>query len=245
MDFYSVKRGPLLTFFPTLFVFFVLLNIGCYWLALLTAFPELVQGNAVYHYFKIQFPVAFFGAVFDTFSFFVTIFIVRHALRTRNNFVYTAHLSIDLLIAILAAMWVLFVFSLSGWIVGYLDAKSPPQTSVQIQVKKPVTKSPEKKITEVAKTKKRKPESRKPAVKEGTPESTMSLSDRTNYYKQVVEEALANPWANRNNIYFGAIMGVSASLPSCLHIFMLLRAIFLVNTNRHTLRAQRSIKHSK
>jgi len=238
MDFYSVKRGPLLTFFPTLFVFFVLLNIGCYWLALLTAFPELVQGNAVYHYFKIQFPVALFGAVFDAFSFFVTIFIVRHALRTRNNFVYTAHLSIDLLIAILAAMWVLFVFSLSGWVVGYLDAKSPPQAPVQIQTKKPITKSPQKKRlevkklekrkTEVKKTKKRKPESRKPKVKERAPESTMALSDRSSYYMQVVKEALANPWANRNNIYFGAIMGVSASLPSCLHIFMFLRAVLLV-----------------
>ena len=228
MDFYSVKRGPLLTFFPTLFVFFVLLNIGCYWLALLTAFPELVQGNAVYHYFKIQFPVAFLGAVFDSFSFFVTILIVRHALRTRNNFVYTAHLSIDLLIAIIAAMWVLFVFSLSGWVVGYLDAKSPPQIPVQIQIKKPVTKSPEKKKTEVAKTKKRKPESKKPKVKERAPESTMSLSDRSNYYKQVVEEALANPWAHRKNIYFGTIMGVSASLPSCLHVCMFLRAVLII-----------------
>jgi hypothetical protein len=241
MDFYSVKRGPLLTFFPTMFVFFFLLNIGCYWLALFTAFPELVQGDAVYHYFKIQFPVAFFGAVFDVFSFFVTIFIVRHALRTRNNLVYTAHLSIDLFIAILAAMWVLFVFSLSGWIVGYLDAKSPPPAPVQIQTKKPITKSHQKKGLSV----KRKPESQKPMIKKKAPASTMALSDRSNFYIKVLKEAFANPFANRNNIYFGAIMGVSASLPSCLHIFMFLRAIFLVNINRHTLRAQRNINRSK
>jgi hypothetical protein len=218
MDFYSVKRGPLLTFFPTMFVFFFLLNIGCYWLALFTAFPELVQGDAVYHYFKIQFPVAFFGAVFDVFSFFVTIFIVRHALRTRNNLVYTAHLSIDLFIAILAAMWVLFVFSLSGWIVGYLDAKSPPPAPVQIQTKKPITKSHQKKglsvkrkpvqiqtkkpITKSHQKKglsvKRKPESQKPMIKKKAPASTMALSDRSNFYIKVLKEAFANPFANRN-----------------------------------------------
>lgn len=122
VDFYEAKRGSIYTFYPTLFLLFVLINIGCYWWAMFTAFPELTRGNAGQHYFKVQFPVGFLGALFDSLSFFATIFIIRRALRAQKNMEYILHLSLDLVIAVLATFWVLFVFSFSGWIIHLLDS---------------------------------------------------------------------------------------------------------------------------
>ncbi len=178
MGFYEAKRGSLYTFYPALFLFFVLINIACYWWAMFTAFPELTRGSAGYHYFKVQFPVGFLGALFDSLSFFVTIFIVRRALRAEKNMEYVSHLSLDLVIAILATFWVLFVFSFSGWIVHLLD-------SVQ-----------------------------------------QDLAGRNEDYKRMLVDALARPYANKRNIYFGIIMGVSAMLPTCGHLFIFLRSFF-------------------
>ncbi len=121
LDYYEAKRGSLYIFYPMLFLFFVLINIACYWWAMFTAFPELTRGIAGHHYFKVQFPVGFLGALFDSLSFFVTIFIIRHALGARENREYVAHLSLDLVIAILATFWVIFVFSFSGWIVQFWE----------------------------------------------------------------------------------------------------------------------------
>ena len=66
-------------------------------------------------------PVA--GAIFDSLSFFVTIHIVRRALRATSGASYVAHLSVDLLIAIVATWWVLFVFTISGWIISQFDTR--------------------------------------------------------------------------------------------------------------------------
>ncbi|MGI9409664.1 MAG: hypothetical protein ACR2OV_06300 [Hyphomicrobiaceae bacterium] len=118
LDVYDAHRGPLHIFYPTLFVFFVFLNIACYWWAMLTAFPFLINA----YYFKTQFPVGILGALFDSLSFFVTIYIVRRALEARSNTEYAAHLSIDLVIAILATIWVVYVFTVSGWIVKWFEA---------------------------------------------------------------------------------------------------------------------------
>jgi len=39
--------------------------------------------------------------------------------------------------------------------------------------------------------------------------------------------ALANPTDNLRNIYFGLIMGISAMLPTCIHVLLFLRAFIL------------------
>ncbi|MGB7488561.1 MAG: hypothetical protein WA901_20375, partial [Phormidesmis sp.] len=36
LDFYAQQRGSLASFFPKLFLFFMLLNMACYWLAIIT-----------------------------------------------------------------------------------------------------------------------------------------------------------------------------------------------------------------
>jgi len=176
LSFYEAKRGRFSIFFPKLFLFFIFLNIFCYWWAMFTAFPELTIGRKGIHYFNVQFPVGFLGALFDSFSFFVTIVIIRRALRSRSGLEYLAHLSLDLVIAVLATCWVLFVFSFSGWLIGLLEA------------------NPE------------------------------ALTVRNEHYEGLLVEALANPTRNLRNIYFGLIMGVSASLPTCIHIYMFLRS---------------------
>ena len=122
LQYYDTNRGSLLTFFPKLFLFFVLVNILFYWWAMFTAFPQLTVGGAGIHYFKVQFPVGFLGALFDSLSFFVTIYIIRRALRSRSPVEYVSHLSVDLFIAILATFWVVFVFSFSGWLISLVDA---------------------------------------------------------------------------------------------------------------------------
>ena len=122
LQFYDAHRGSLLIFFPILFLFFVIVNILFYWWAMFTAFPQLTVGGAGVYYFKVQFPVGIMGALFDSLSFFVTIFIIRRALRARSGVEYVSHLSVDLLIAILATFWVVFVFSFSGWFVNLVEA---------------------------------------------------------------------------------------------------------------------------
>jgi hypothetical protein len=174
--FYEAKRGKIFAFYPLLFLFFVLINIGCYWWAMFTAFPELTHGRAGVYYFKIQFPVGFLGALFDSLSFFVTIYIIRHALRTKKDMQYVAHLSLDLVIAILATFWVLFVFSFSGWLIDTMDAV--PQDLVK----------------------------------------------RNTKYQGLLLDAVARPTDNLRNIYFGLVMGVSAMIPTCVHVCMFLRS---------------------
>ena len=124
LDFYARKRGSLTSFFPKLFIFFMLLNMSCYWIAILTAYPQEAFGNERFEYMLMQFPVGFLGALFDSFSFFVTVWIARRALKTTSLPSYIAHLSIDVLIAIVATFWVLLVFSVSGWLVGTLQHSS-------------------------------------------------------------------------------------------------------------------------
>ena len=76
LAYYDAKRGQLRQFLPKLFLFFVVLNISCYWWAMLTAYSDEFFQEKV-HYFLVQFPVGFLGALFDTLSFFVTIFIAK------------------------------------------------------------------------------------------------------------------------------------------------------------------------
>ncbi len=187
LDYYEAKRGSLYTFYPMLFLFFILINIACYWWAMFTAFPDLTHGNAGRHYFKVQFPVGFLGALFDSLSFFVTIFIIRHAIHAKKNVQYIAHLSLDLVIAILATFWVIFVFSFSGWIVQFWEPT--PQASQVYQ----------------------------------------DIASRNEEYTGMLVDALERPTDNKRNIYFGMIMGVSAILPTCCHIFMFFKSFFQTN----------------
>ena len=120
LAFYERKRGSLVSFFPKLFIAFMLINMICYWLAIITAYPQELVGDERLEYFLMQFPVGFLGAVFDSLSFFITVWIAKRALKTTSLPSYIAHLSIDVVIAILATFWVLMVFSVSGWLVGTL-----------------------------------------------------------------------------------------------------------------------------
>jgi hypothetical protein len=189
IDVYDRRRGALPSFYARLFLFFVILNIVCYWLALLTAFPEYLHGRQGYHYFKIQFPVGLLGALFDSLSFFITVHIVRRAIASRGSLQYVAHLSIDGVIAVLATFWVLFVFIVSGWIVHALTPGLPAY-------------------------------------------GEEALDNRQVRYGDLLLDALMHPFDNIRNIYFGAIMGVSASLPTCLHVGLFVKSGFLALTSR-------------
>jgi hypothetical protein len=116
------KKANTRFFYLKVFGFFVALNVSCYWIAMVTAFPEVTFGTERGHYFLVQFPVGILGAVFDSLSLFATVYMVRGALRASSNTSYVAHLSVDLGIAALATLWVLFVFSVSGWLVSAVGA---------------------------------------------------------------------------------------------------------------------------
>ena len=173
--FYEEKRPKMYWFFPMLFVFFVVLNIACYWLAMYTAYPEYMKSQEANQYILLQYPVGFLGAVFDSLSFFVTIWIIRRALECTKLTEYVGHLSLDAVIAIIATFWVLFVFTWGGQIVSMVEAINT----------------------------------------EAVPES---FSDRTGKTTLRVQEAIENPLGNWRNIYFGLLMGISASLPTFAHI---------------------------
>ena len=68
-------------------------------------------------YIKLQIPVGFLGALFDSLSFFVTIWIIKRALVSQKTYEYIFHLSLDLVIALFATMWALYVFTVGGWII--------------------------------------------------------------------------------------------------------------------------------
>ncbi len=177
LNYYEAYRARIDHFFPQLYLFFIFINITCYWLATATAFPEILAGDDWFYYFKIQFPVGILGALFDSLSFFVTLYIVRSALRTTSAISYISHLSIDFVIAMAATAWVLFVFLVSGWLISFTE--SNPQL----------------------------------------------LSERAETYERIVVSAVENPSRNVRNIYFGIIMGVSAMIPTGIHLYMSLNAI--------------------
>ena len=122
LDLYERKRGSILVFFPLLFLFFILLNVACYWWAIYTAFPYYMQTHEASHYVKLQIPVGLLGALFDSLSFFVTIWIIRRALASEKTTEYVFHLSLDFVIAVLATLWVLFVFTFGGWLISLWES---------------------------------------------------------------------------------------------------------------------------
>ena len=117
LDIYERRRGSVKIFFPILFGFFIFLNVACYWWAIYTAFPHYMMTHEAAHYIKLQIPVGILGALFDSLSFFVTIWIIRRALASTKTSEYVFHLSLDLVIAVIATFWVLFVFTFGGWLI--------------------------------------------------------------------------------------------------------------------------------
>ena len=117
-------------YFLKIFIFFIFLNDLAYWFAIATIYPELLSGDEFLHYFKVQIPVAILGALFDSLSLYITLVVVRRALRSPSNLSYVFHLSIDLLIAVAATFWILFVFSISGWLVSFFSSEK----MVQVQL---------------------------------------------------------------------------------------------------------------
>ena len=99
---------------------FVILNLACYWWALLTTYPQHLISYKGEEYVLMGFPVSVMGALFDSLSLFVTMIIVKRALCSASNLHYVAFLSVDLLIAVLATFWVLFAFVASGWFVSFI-----------------------------------------------------------------------------------------------------------------------------
>ena len=172
LDIYERKRGSIKIFFPILFCFFIFLNIGCYWWAIYTAFPQYMMTHEATHYIKLQFPVGILGALFDSLSFFLTVWIIRRALASTKTSEYVFHLSLDFVIALLATFWVLFVFTFGGWMISLWET-SPEQ-----------------------------------------------LAERGTKYTNRAIQAIQDPTGRENakNIYFGLLMGVSAALPTFLHV---------------------------
>ena len=206
------RRGPLLV---ALFGFFLGLNIACYWLALITAFPERAFGADWARYVVMEFPVGVLGAAFDGASFFITVWIVRRALAARSELSYVGHLAIDVLIGALATVWVLMVFTVSGWLADMVAPEPAPPTVAEA----PAVPAP----SEPA-----------PPPQEPTPPTTASspappvramteaeiLAQRSGVYGQRLTDAINDPFGveNRRNIYFGVLMGVSAALPTLTHL---------------------------
>ena len=164
-------------YFLKVFIFFVLINDLAYWFAIATAYSEiLTKQDELVYYSKVQFPVALLGALFDSLSLYITLLVVRRALFARSNLSYISHLSVDLIIAVLATFWVLFVFSISGWVVSLM-----PSDEIVAE----------------------------------------SLEERNKVYTDRAISAINNPTGEEEmkNIYFGIVMGLSAIIPTCIHLF--------------------------
>lgn len=199
-DFYCRIRPGTKYFYLKLFVFFVVVNAACYWLAMITAFPRYVFSHAVWHYAKVSLPVSFLGALFDSLSFFVTIYLIRKAIASTTTIRFVAHLSVDFIIAVIATWWVLFVFVISGWMINVFDGRVYYKDD---QGRWRVTS------TEHLKESKTSEEIRE-----------MHLTQRKDIYTERAVDAMKNPGRNLRNIYFGLIMGLSAMLPTCVHLYM-------------------------
>jgi hypothetical protein len=110
-----VREDP--NFTPKAFVVFFLINLACFYWALLTAYPERLHGMKAVEYTMTGIPVSLLGAVFDIVTLGIIIWAVNRALATRNNLVFLAYLSVDFIIAVVATLWVVFAFYVSGWLV--------------------------------------------------------------------------------------------------------------------------------
>lgn len=107
-------------FYLKVFVAFIIVNLVCFWWALLTTYPQLLSSYKADEYILMSGPVAVMGAMFDSLSLLVTIYIIKKALASPSNASYLGLLSIDIAIAVLATFWVLFAFVASGWLISLI-----------------------------------------------------------------------------------------------------------------------------
>ncbi len=94
-----------------------------------------------------------------------------------------------MLIAVAATFWVLFVFSISGWLVSFFPTeKTEMKNKVGVQIESQA--------------------------------SNETLSDRGKLYEKRVAAAINNPTGEdeMKNIYFGVVMGLSAMIPTAVHV---------------------------
>ena len=111
------------------------------------------------------------------------------------------------MIAIAATFWVLFVFSISGWIVSLMPVSDESVVVKGVKVKAKPKPKPE------------------------------SLKARNKVYEERVTKAIANPMGKEEmrNIYFGIVMGISAMIPTCVHIFYALFSLrFFLHRKKHS-----------
>jgi hypothetical protein len=108
------------------FALFAAVSFACYWLALLTIYRKLLQGDEALEHILMSLPVSLIGAVFDTFSLFVTLHAVRRALATPSTLAFLLYLSVGLILPIMAAIWILFAFVVAGQIINMVLAQ--PET---------------------------------------------------------------------------------------------------------------------
>ena len=206
-DYYCTIRSKTRFFFARLFLFFFVLNICCYWLAMVTAFPRYIFGSSFIHYFKISFPVGLLGALFDSLSFFITLWLVRKAIVASTKLKFVADLSIDFVIAVIATWWVLCVFAFSGWLINIVEGsvytKDASGRYVQIRIAELDGHMTSDEIRD------------------------LHFQQRINIYTQRLLDAVQRPFDNIRNIYFGIAMGISAMTPTCVHISMFLQAFVL------------------
>ena len=122
-------------FHGKLFLVLWAMNILCYWWAMGTAFPEITFGERFGYCFKMQFPVGFFAAAFEQCSVYFSVFLVRRAIRARDNRSYLRHLTfdvvIDLVIGVIATAWIIASFGVSSWLVNYVDRALYPDLKPQ------------------------------------------------------------------------------------------------------------------
>lgn len=117
---FNKKRNNTSYFVSKLYLVFFFLNFVCFWLALSTAFPQYLSGDKATEYMLMSFPVGIMGATFDTISMFITLWLIKCALRTFSTFNFLAYIIIDFIIAFFATFWILFAFIASGWIVNLI-----------------------------------------------------------------------------------------------------------------------------
>lgn len=120
LAYFAGVRAKTRYFHAKAFAVFAAINLICYWWALLTSYPGLLASAKWLEYVLTGFPVSALGAVFDLVSLVITVAMIRRALATPSKFGYLFYLSVDLVIAAIAGLWVLLAFYVSGWLVSLI-----------------------------------------------------------------------------------------------------------------------------
>jgi len=230
-------------FFLQILIFFFLVNALCYWLAVYLAFPELLQDLT--RTFKIQLIVALMGGLFDSLSFFITIWLIRKASRAFNTLKFFGILSVDLIVAALATAWVLLVVLVATWLVNPENplTNTHPAPVVIEQPMEAVTLIPPASVEKIP-------------LEQTLPEQVLleehypivlsvdaaprikQEGTRKTFYHDIMVSALNNPLENARYFLFAVIMGVSTLLPTLFHIVMGFRTLILSSEKMYLKGAQ-------